>query len=137
MIEEHPRRTIPQLRRIPTRDPDCSEAISAVTDRSTYRFLASQGLTQKQRAAKAIGTAHKTYRQFEAAASMDLVQGDARDGIWLPDPDDPEKLRNTCLFGRIDDYSRRFLSARYSWDEKLPRLEDSFKTTVLRWGIPR
>ena len=137
LIEEHPRRTIPQLRRILTRDPDYSEAISAVSDRSIYRFLASQGLTQKQRAAKAIDPARKSYRQFEAAASMELVQGDARDGIWLADPEDPEKMRKTYLFGWIDDYSRKFLSARYYWDEKLPRLEDSFKTMVLRWGIPK
>jgi putative transposase len=137
LIEEHPRRTIPQLRRILTRDPDCSDAISAVSDRSIYRFLASQGLTQKQRAAKAIDPARKSYRQFEAAASMELVQGDARDGIWLADPEDPEKMRKTYLFGWIDDYSRKFLSARYYWDEKLPRLEDSFKTMVLRWGIPK
>ena len=137
LIEEHPRRTIPQLRRILTKDPDYIEAISTVSDRSIYRFLASQGLTQKQRAAKAIDPSRRSYRQFEAAAAMELVQGDARDGIWLPDPEDPEKRRKTYLFGWIDDYSRKFLSARYYWDEKLPRLEDSFKTMVLRWGIPK
>jgi putative transposase len=137
LIEEHPRRTIPQLRRILTNDPDYTEAISTVSDRSIYRFLASQGLTQKQRAAKAIDPARRSYRQFEAAAAMELVQGDARDGIWLPDPEDPAKTRKTYLFGWIDDYSRKILSARYYWDEKLPRLEDSFKTMVLRWGIPK
>jgi putative transposase len=137
LVDEHPRRTVPQLRRMLTREPDYAEAIGAVSDRSIYRFLASQGLTQKQRAAKAIDPSRQSYRQFEAAASMELVQGDARDGIWLPDPDDPEKTRKTYLFGWIDDYSRKFLSARYYWDEKLPRLEDSFKTMVLRWGIPK
>jgi len=137
LIEEHPRRTVPQLRRILTNDPDYTEAISAVSDRSIYRFLASQGLTQKQRAAKAIDPSRRSYRQFEAAASMELVQGDARDGIWLPDPEAPAKTRKTYLFGWIDDYSRKFLSARYYWDEKLPRLEDSFKTMLLRWGIPK
>ena len=137
LIEEHPRRTIPQLRRILSKDPHYSEAISAVSDRSIYRFLASQDLTQKQRAAKAIDPTRQSFLQFEAAASMELVQGDARDGIWLPDPEDPEKTRKTYLFGWIDDYSRKFLSARYYWDEKLPRLEDSFKTMVLRWGIPK
>lgn len=137
LVEEHPRRTVPQLRRILTRDPDFTEAIGAVSDRSIYRFLAEHGLSQKQRAAKAIDPSRRSYRQFEAAASMELVQGDARDGIWLPDPEDHEKTRKTYLFGWIDDYSRKFLSARYYWDEKLPRLEDSFKTMVLRWGIPK
>jgi transposase len=137
LIEEHPRRTIPQLRRILTNDPDYTEAISTVSDRSIYRFLAENGLTQKQRSAKAIDPSRRSHRQFEAAASMELVQGDARDGIWLPDPENPETTRKTYLFGWIDDYSRKFLSAGYYWDEKLPRLEDSFRTMVLRWGIPK
>ena len=137
LIEEHPRRTVPQLRRILTKDPDYAEMISIVSDRSIYRFLAENGLTQKQRSAKAIDPARRSYRQFEAAASMELVQGDARDGIWLPDPDNPEMTRKTYLFGWVDDYSRKILSARYYWDEKLRRLEDSFKTMVLRWGIPK
>ena len=137
LIEEHPRRTIPQLRRILTKDADYAEAISTVSDRSIYRFLAEHGLTHKQRSAKAIDPARRSYRQFEAAASMELVQGDARDGIWLPDPDNPQKTRKTYLFGWVDDYSRKILAARYYWDEKLPRLEDSFKTMVLRWGIPK
>lgn len=137
LIEEHPRRTVPQLRRILSRDPDYAPAISLVSDRSIYRFLAEHGLTQRQRAAKAIDPSRRSYRQFEASASMELVQSDARDGIWLPDPENPEKTRKTYLFGWIDDYSRKILFARYYWDEKLPRLEDSFKTMVLRWGIPK
>ena len=137
LVEEHPRRTVPQLRRMLTRDAEYHDAIAGVSDRSIYRFLAEQGLTQKQRAAKAIDPARRSYRQFEAGASMELVQGDARDGIWLPDPDNPEKAKKTYLFGWVDDYSRKILFARYYWDEKLPRMEDSFKTMVLRWGIPQ
>ncbi len=68
---------------------------------------------------------------------MELVQGDARDGVWLPDPDKPEKAKKTYRFGWVDNYSRKILVARYYWDEKLPRIEDSFKTMVLRWGIPK
>jgi transposase len=137
LIEEHPRRSVPQLRRILSRDPDYEQAISRVSDRSIYRFLAERGLTQKQRAAKATDPGRRSYRQFEATVSMELVQGDARDGIWLPDPHDPDKSRKTYLFGWVDDYSRKILAARYYWDEKLPRLEDSFKTMILRWGIPQ
>jgi len=66
---------------------------------------------------------------------MELIQGDARDGIWLPDPH-THKMRKTYLFLWIDDFSRRILSARYFWDEKLPRMEQTFKTMILRWGIP-
>ncbi len=137
LVEEHPRRTVLQLRRMLTSDREYHDAISGVSDRSIYRFLAEQGLTQKQRAAKAIDPERRSYRQFEALESMELVQGDARDGIWLPDPDKPEKAKKTYLFGWVDDYSRKILFARYYWDEKLPRMEDSFKTMVLRWGIPK
>jgi len=137
LVEEHPRRTVPQLRRMLTKDPEYRQQIDRVSDRSIYRFLAEQGLTQKQRAAKAIDPGRRSYRQFEATASMELVQGDARDGIWLPDPENPEKTRKTYLFGWVDDYSRRILYARYYWDEKLPRMEDSFKTMILKWGKPK
>ena len=137
LVEEHPRRTVPQLRRMLTKDPEYQDHIDRVSDRSIYRFLAEQGLSQKQRAAKAIDPGRRSYRQFEATASMELVQGDARDGIWLPDPENPDKTKKTYLFGWVDDYSRRILYARYYWDEKLPRMEDSFKTMALKWGIPQ
>jgi hypothetical protein len=67
---------------------------------------------------------------------MELVQGDARDGIWLPDGE-IGKVRKTYLFAWVDDYSRRILAARYFFNEKLPCMEQTFKTMVLRWGIPK
>ena len=137
LVNEHPRRTVPQLRRLLSRDPLYARSVEQVSDRSIYRFLAEQGLGHKERAAKALDTTRRSFRQFQASCSMELVQGDARDGIWLPDPNNPEKTRKTYLFGWVDDYSRRILFARYYWDEKLPRMEDSFKSMVLRWGIPK
>ena len=136
LIEEHPRRTVPQLRRLLNRDSQYAPGISSVSDRTIYRFLSENGLGWRERAAKALDPGRQSFRQFEASASMELIQGDARDGIWLPDPDDTQKTRKTYLFGWVDDYSRKILYARYYWDEKLPRMEDTFKTMVLRWGIP-
>ena len=136
LIEELPRRTVPQLRRIISREPEYRQAIEAVSDRTIYRFLSEQGLNQKQRAAKATDGGRRSFHQFQASASMELVQGDARDGIWLPDGD-TGKVRKTYLFAWVDDYSRRILSARYFFDEKLPCMEQTFKTMVLRWGIPK
>jgi hypothetical protein len=63
-----------------------------------------------------------------------LVQGDARDGIWLQLPDGSR--RKSYLFLWIDDFSRKILFGKYYLDEKLPCLEDSFKYMILRWGIP-
>ena len=137
LIEERPSRTVPQLRRLLSTDSELVEAVTEVSDRSIYRFLAESGLTQKARREKSLGTGKKSYHKFEASCSMELVQGDARDGIWLPKASGDEQVRKTYLFAWVDDYSRRILHAEYFWDEKLPRMEKTFKTMILRWGIPK
>ncbi len=137
LVEQRPSRTVPQLRKLVSTDPALAEAIAAVSDRSIYRFLAEHGLTQKERRAKLSGDGRRSYHKFEASCSMELVQGDARDGIWLPKAPGSKQVRKTYLFAWVDDYSRRILHAEYFWDEKLPRMEKTFKTMVLRWGIPK
>lgn len=137
LVEQRPTRTVPQLRRLLSSDPDYTNAISTVSNRTLYRFLAEQGLTQKNRRHRAADSGRKSYHQFQASASLHLVQGDARDGIYLPDPGGKNKAqRKTYLFAWLDDFSRKILFAKYYWDEKLPRMEDSFKNMILRWGIP-
>lgn len=136
LISESPRRTVPQLRRIIGEEAEHREAIESVSDRTIYRFLSEHGLNQKQRAAKATNGGRRSFHQFQASASMELIQGDARDGIWLPEAE-TGKVRKTYLFAWVDDYSRRILSARYFFDEKLPCMEQTFKTMILRWGIPK
>ena len=137
LVEERPRRTVPQLRRLLMNDEEYAPLIEQVSDRSIYRFLCENGLTQKARMAKRLHGDRAAFRRFEAGCSLQLVQGDARDGIWLPAQPGEEKTRKTYLFGWVDDYSRRILHAQYFWDEKLPRMEETFKTMVLRWGIPQ
>mgnify|MGYP006429795857 CR=1 FL=1 len=136
LIEERPSRTVPQLRRLLSADGELAESVGQVSDRSIYRFLAEAGLTQKARREKSHGAGKKSYHKFEASCSMELVQGDARDGIWLPKAPGLKQVRKTYLFAWVDDYSRRILHAEYFWDEKLPRMEKTFKTMILRWGIP-
>ncbi len=137
LVEERPSRTVPQLRLLLSTDRELAEAVTEVSDRSIYRFLAQSGLTQKARREKSLGAGKKSYHKFEASYSMELVQGDARDGIWLPKAPGDEQVRKTYLFAWLDDYSRRILHAEYFWDEKLPRMEKTFKTMILRWGIPK
>lgn len=137
LIEERPSRTVPQLRSLISTDGELAEAVAEVSDRSIYRFLTESGLTQKARREMSFGAGKKSYHKFQASCSMELVQGDARDGIWLPKAPGDEKVRKTFLFAWVDDYSRRILHAEYFWDEKLPRMEKTFKTMVLRWGIPK
>ena len=136
LVDENPRRTIPQLRRLLSCDPVYQHLISRVSDRSIYRFFTEQGLTQKARLSRGVLGSKTAYHRFEATCSMQLVQADARDGIWLPRNPGDTQVHKTYLFAWVDDYSRRILHAQYFWDEKLPRMEETFKTMILRWGIP-
>lgn len=137
LIEQRPGRTVPQIRRLLSAESEYSDRIQAVSDRTIYRFLQEQGLTWKARRSKRTSSSRTSYHRFQAEHSMELVQGDARDGIWLPKEPGSREVRKTYLFAWVDDYSRRILHAQYFWDEKLPRMEETFKTMVLRWGIPR
>jgi transposase InsO family protein len=133
LIKERPTRTVPRLRKLLAADEKYAQSIARVSDRSIYRFLLEKGLSQKERYSLLAEDGRMSYHRFEAARPLDLVQGDARDGIWL---DTKEGKKKTYLFLWIDDYSRKILSGRYYFDEKLPRMEDTFKRMVLRWGIP-
>jgi putative transposase len=133
LIKERPTRTVPRLRKLLTADEKYTQSIGKVSDRSIYRFLLEQGLSQKERYSLLAEDGRMSFHRFQAARPLDLVQGDARDGIWL---DTKEGKKKTYLFLWIDDYSRKILSGRYYFDEKLPRMEDTFKRMVLRWGIP-
>lgn len=134
LLEEIPTRTVPRLRKLISGIEELEPKIAKVSDRTIYRFLMENNLSQKQRYRKLNEYGRERYHKFQADYSLQLVQGDARDGIWLKCPDG--KTRKTYLFGWVDDYSRKILSAKYYFDEKLPRMEDSFKDMILRWGIP-
>jgi putative transposase len=133
LIKERPQRTVPKLRKLLSVDTRFAQEVQKVSDRSIYRFLLEHGLSQKARYALLCQDGRMSYHRFQAARPLDLVQGDARDGIWL---DTNVGKKKTYLFLWIDDYSRKILSGRYYFDEKLPRMEDTFKRLVLRWGIP-
>jgi transposase InsO family protein len=134
LVKESPERSVPRLRRLLASDPDYAPLIRAVSDRSVYRYLQDNGLGHLQRMAMQEQSAPRSYHHFEAPHSLALVQGDARDGIWLQLPDGVR--RKTYLFLWIDDFSRKILFGKYYLNEKLPCLEDSFRYMILRWGIP-
>jgi putative transposase len=134
LLRELPSRSVPKLRRLLVADPDYSKLIGQVSDRSIYRFLQENELGHAQRRAMLGGPASRVFRSFEAPHSLALVQGDARDGIWLDLPDGSRT--KSYLFVWIDDFSRKILFGKYYLSEKLPCLEDSFRYMLLRWGIP-
>lgn len=134
MVEELPTRSVPKIRRLLAEDKKYAEKIAKISDRTIYRFLAENGMSQRERFSILNQTGRRAYHAFEAPHSMALVQGDARDGIWLSLPDG--RVKKTYLFLWIDDFSRKILFGKYYLNEKLPCMEDSFKYMILRYGIP-
>lgn len=114
-------------------DDEISTQVNRISPSTLYFHLRKAGYDLKHNDYRSSGRA---YSSFEADYPNQLWQGDARHGIPLPHPDDLQKSKMTFLFGWIDDFSRQFMYARYYWDEKLPRMEDSFRQAVFRWGLP-
>lgn len=75
--------------------------------------------------------------RFEAEHPNDLWQSDMLVGPWLPDPDNPGKMRRANLFLFIDDHSRLILHGRFSFSENLPHMELVFRRSVQKHGVPR
>jgi transposase InsO family protein len=134
LVHELPTRSVPTLRRLLHGDEQYAETIGCISDRTIYRFLAENSLSRRERRQMLRDTGRNSYRSFEAPHSLALVQGDARDGIWLQCPDG--KVRKSYLFLWLDDFSRKILFGKYYLSERLPCLEDSFKYMLLRWGVP-
>jgi putative transposase len=82
-------------------------------------------------------SAPKGFRRFEAEDAHVLWQFDFQHTLYLPDPRDPKKTKKAILFAILDDYSRKIVHSQFYWDEKLPRMEDSLKKAILRYGISR
>jgi transposase len=134
LVEEVPTRTVSKLRKLLREDESYRHQIETISDRTLYRFLGENGMGQKERYRMLSDTGRKAYHAFEAPFSMALVQGDARDGIWIPGSDG--KPVKTYLFLWLCDHSRKILFGKYYLNEKLPCMEDSFRYLILRYGIP-
>ena len=97
LVNELPTRSVPQLRKLLATDDQLGSKINRISDRTIYRFLAEQGLTQAVRYRMLAEDSRSSYRSFEAPHSLALLQADARDGIWL---DTPQGRKKTYLYPR-------------------------------------
>jgi len=95
------------------------------------RIFKQQGLT-----AKNLRQSNKSFRSFQAEHANQIWQSDTLYGPYLPDPDRPEKKKQTYLIAIIDDYSRLIVHAQFYWYERLPNLENTLHKAILKRGIP-
>jgi transposase InsO family protein len=131
---EQPHRSARSIAAMLTLDQADPVPETRLAPRTLRRHLAARGATaprllQQQRP--------QPYRRFERPAFGQLWQGDALHGPRLPDPAQPDQLRQVFLFAFIDDHTRLVTHARFYWNEQLPRMEDCFKRAILRYGIPQ
>lgn len=76
------------------------------------------------------------FQRWEQKFANALWQSDTSSGVWLPDPTNPKKLKQTRLISFIDDATRVCTHAEFYWDEKLPSLVDCFRKALLKRGKP-
>ena len=76
------------------------------------------------------------YRRFQKERPNQMWQSDLKDGVYLPDPKNPDKFLKTHLLVFIDDHSRLVTHAEFYFSEKFPILEDCFRKAVLKRGLP-
>lgn len=134
LLEQNPNRSAARLLELCMTDNELAPLAKNTTHSSLYRHLKTAGFDFKKARNK---RSARSYHQFEAEYINLLWQGDARHGIKLPHPQHKGREKQTYLFAWVDDFSRKILFARYYFDEKLPRLEHSFREAVLRWGLPQ
>lgn len=76
------------------------------------------------------------YQRWEQKRANALWQADTSSGVYLPDPTNPKKLKQTRLISFIDDATRVCTHAEFYFDEKLPSLIDCFRKALLKRGKP-
>jgi len=129
--EEQPARTTPMIVQLLKRDPEVKP-----DDLPNAHTLATH-LRQLGKTRRLLKQQDRAFKRFERSLPNELWQGDAMDGPWLPDPNQPAKKRKAYLFCFLDDYSRLVPYAEFFWDEALPRMERVLKVGMLRRGVPK
>lgn len=75
-------------------------------------------------------------RRFCKTGRNMLWQSDIKYGPYIPDPQKKDKKIRTYLVAFIDDATRLVCHAEFYQDQKLPVLEDCFRKSLVKCGIP-
>jgi len=93
-------------------------------------------LRRKHATRRALKRQGRAYPRYERPYRNSVWQGDWSQGIALPDPTEPGKMRMTHLHAFIDDHTRYIVHAEFYFQQNLPCLEDCFRKAILKGGIP-
>jgi putative transposase len=123
---ELPEATLPVLLSV-ARERNILAADSKPSPASLYRLFQRHGLDRPQ-------TVAPDRRRFEAELPNDLWQSDALHG---PKVLEDGRLRQSYIFGIIDDHSRLVVFARAYLSERLESFQDCLIEALARRGLPR
>jgi putative transposase len=76
----------------------------------------------------------RLYVKHEKDRINAMWQSDVMSALYIPDGKNGSKL--AYLIGIIDDYSRRDMHSEFYLDSMLPRLEDTIRKAVTKYGAP-
>lgn len=93
-------------------------------------------LRRKNASRRALKKQGRAYPRYERLYRNAVWQGDWSQGIALPDPAEPSKMRMTHLHAFIDDHTRYVVHAEFYFRQNLPCLEDCFRKAIVKGGVP-
>lgn len=97
--------------------------------RTVNRILNQYGYTRES-----LSKDNRVYVKHEKDRICAMWQSDVMSAFYIPDGNNGSKL--AYLIGMIDDHSRRDMHSEFYLDSNLPRLEDTLRKAVIKFGAP-
>lgn len=97
--------------------------------RTVNRILNQYGYTRES-----LSKDNRLYIKHEKDRICAMWQSDVMSAFYIPDGNNGKKL--AYLIGIIDDHSRRIMHSEFYLDSTLPRLEDTLRKAVIKYGAP-
>lgn len=97
--------------------------------RTVNRILNQYGYTRQS-----LSKDNRVYLKHEKDRICAMWQSDVMSAFYIPDGNNGSKL--AYLIGIIDDHSRRDMHSEFYLDSTLPRLENTLRKAVIKFGAP-
>jgi len=102
---------------------------SSIHIRTVNRILNQYGYTRES-----LSKDTRLFIKHEKDRICAMWQSDVMSAFYIPDGNNGSKL--AYLIGMIDDHSRRDMHSEFYLDSMLPRLEDTLRKAVTKFGAP-